>query len=170
MVNFFDLPLSVRQQIYRYALVPERVFVRPLRFVKDGMDKSKPGMRENQPTLRLLRASRVIYAEATPIFFGENVFSIAQVDGLAIITHEHSRALDNLALIRKIELIFDVHEYSQMAHQLTPTRRLTAFQRIEERAGNDKPKTTLRQDLFRVPQSLYIARFENATIVAQYTS
>lgn len=117
MVSFLDLPHSVRQRIYRYALVQKRIFVRPfmsMGYLIDADRIEKYGI----PNLNLLCASKQIYAEAIPIYLNENTFSIVQVDLLAAASADSERVAYNIKMIRRVELIFDTRDYIYMAQFL----------------------------------------------------
>lgn len=118
MLTFLDLPLSVRERIYRYTLFKRRIFVRPfvsMTYLKDPSRKRT----YDAPTLSLLRTSKQIYEEALPIFLSENTFTIIQVDLLAAARIEYPQVFQNLKLIRKVELIFDARDYLYLANFIT---------------------------------------------------
>lgn len=117
MVCFFDLPRPVRETVYRHALVTTRVFIRPLismEYLLNPYRAETYGI----PNLALLCVSRKIYQEATPIYLGENIFTIVQVDMLAAARMENRRVAKNLQKIGKLELIFDNRDYQYMARFL----------------------------------------------------
>lgn len=133
MLCFLDLPLPIREEIYRYALVTERVFVRPFISMQYLTDQNRGN--HSTPALSLLRVSRQAYKEALPMYLGENTFSIVQVDLLAAAARKCSRVLDNLKQIRKIEVIFDSRDYNYMAQFLA--EELPAVTRVVEQLSCD---------------------------------
>lgn len=70
------------------------------------------------PNLALLCVSRKIYQEAMPIYLGENIFTVVQVDMLAAARMENRRVAKNLQKIRKLELIFDNRDYQYLVRFL----------------------------------------------------
>lgn len=117
MASFLDFPYDVREKIYRHALVQKRVFIRPfmsMGYLIDADRIEKYGI----PNLNLLCTSKQIYAEATPIYLSENIFSIVHIDILAAACAESERVSYNLKMIRKVELVFDTRDYIYMAQFL----------------------------------------------------
>lgn len=117
MLTFFDLLLSIRETIYRYALVKTRIFVRPFVSMTYLLDKSRK-YQGNAPNLDLLCASKQIYDEAMPIYLAENTFSIIQADLLAAARLEYPRVFQNLKQIRRIEIVCDIRDYVYLARFL----------------------------------------------------
>lgn len=114
MPTFLDLPLPIREKIYRYALVRKRIFVRPfvsMIYLLDQHRKHGGGA----PDLPLLCASQQIYNEAMPIYLAENTFSIIQADLLAAARMEYPRVFQNLKLIRRVEIVCDSRDYIYLA-------------------------------------------------------
>jgi hypothetical protein len=106
---FYDLALSIRQKIYHHAMVPNYVFVRPFwSYVRKPKQDEKVEVKH--ANLALLRASKQIYQESMPMFLGENTFQIIHTDMLAVLSTEYPRVRENLKMIRKVELIFDVDD------------------------------------------------------------
>jgi hypothetical protein len=117
MPTFLDLPLPVREKIYRYALVRKRIFVRPfvsMTYLLDQHRKHGGGA----PDLPLLCASQQVYNEAMPIYLAENTFSIIQADLLAAARMEYPRVFQNLKLIRRVEIVCDSRDYIYLAQFL----------------------------------------------------
>ncbi|KAK1144023.1 hypothetical protein N8T08_005932 [Aspergillus melleus] len=82
MTTFLDLPLLIREQIYRHVLVMTRIFVRPFISMNYPFDANRV-QNYGIPTLTLLSVCKQIYQEATPIYLRENTFSIVHIDLLA---------------------------------------------------------------------------------------
>ncbi|KAA8651896.1 hypothetical protein EYZ11_009465 [Aspergillus tanneri] len=134
MVCFFDLPLPIREQIYRYALVKTRIFVRPfisMEYVFDANRANSYGI----PTLSLLCASRQIHKEANPIYLGENIFSVVQIDILAAASRKFPGLAQNLKKIRHLELIFDSRDYIYLAQFLS--QQLPTISEVIEDTADD---------------------------------
>ncbi|KAI9041991.1 uncharacterized protein KD926_006328 [Aspergillus affinis] len=114
MITFLDLPLPIREQIYRHVLVMARIFVRPfisMDYLFDANRVDTYGI----PTLSLLSVCKQIHQEATPIYLRENTFSIVHIDLLAGACRDSPRIAQNLKSIRHIELIFDCRDYIYLA-------------------------------------------------------
>ncbi|RJE25767.1 hypothetical protein PHISCL_01880 [Aspergillus sclerotialis] len=109
-LTFFNLPVSVREKIYRYALVRKLVFIRPFVSMAYFQDSSRK-FHTDGPILSLLSTSKQIYKEAMPIYLTENIFSIVHSDMLTAARLEYPRVFENLKLIRRLELIFDSRDY-----------------------------------------------------------
>ncbi|OJJ81035.1 uncharacterized protein ASPGLDRAFT_1501325 [Aspergillus glaucus CBS 516.65] len=148
MVSFFDLPRSIREEIYRHALVKARVFVRPFISMEYMLHPDRAEIYDN-PNLALLCVSRRIYHEATPIYLGENIFSIVQVDMLAAARMENRRVAKNLRQIRRLELIFDHRDYNYMAEFLG-TEIPTVMTEIEDWADESPVKKVAMRDLSKI--------------------
>ena len=117
MPSFFDLPLPVREKIYRYALVRRRIFIRPFVSMTYLLDEQhKYG--GDAPELPLFCVSKQVYDEAMPIYLSENTFSIIQADLLAAMRMEYPRVFQNLKLIRRIEIVCDSRDYIYLAQFL----------------------------------------------------
>ncbi|KMU87408.1 hypothetical protein CIHG_05202 [Coccidioides immitis H538.4] len=116
---FLTLPLNVRQKIYHFALVPERVFIKP--FVptcfRSGNDEQK---KYEKPNLAVLRVCKQIYEEAAVVFYKENKFSIVVPDFLLCMIQKYPRLAQNIKLIRHVEIIFDICDF----HYLTGVFRV----------------------------------------------
>lgn len=117
MPSFFDLPLPVREKIYRYALVRKRIFVRPFVSMTYLLDRHRK-YGGDVPDLLLVCASKQVYSEAMPIYLTENTFSIIQADLLAAARMEYPRVFQNLKLIRRIEIVCDSRDYVYLAQFL----------------------------------------------------
>jgi len=148
MVCFFDLPRSVREEIYRHALVKARVFVRPFISMEYMLHPDRAEIYDN-PNIALLCVSRLIYHEATPIYLGENIFSIVQVDMLAAARMENRRIAKNLRQIRRLELIFDHRDYKYLAEFLG-TEIPTVMTEIDEWADESPVKKLAMRDLSKI--------------------
>ncbi|KAL4888728.1 hypothetical protein BDV59DRAFT_196223 [Aspergillus ambiguus] len=118
MTCFFDLPIPIRERIYRHTLVTTRIFVRPFITV-EYLTNPNRASQYGVPTLSLLSVSKQVYEEAIPIYLRENTFSIVQVDVLAAASREYPRLLHNLHQIRKVEIVFDSRDYIYMAEFLS---------------------------------------------------
>ncbi|EER24865.1 hypothetical protein CPC735_014620 [Coccidioides posadasii C735 delta SOWgp] len=116
---FLTLPLNVRQKIYHFALVPERVFIKP--FVPTCF-RSGNGEQEKYetPNLAVLRVCKQIYEEAALVFYKENKFSIVVPDFLLCMIQKYPRLAQNIKLIRHVEIIFDICDF----HYLTGVFRV----------------------------------------------
>jgi hypothetical protein len=113
-LTLFDVPLDVRQKIYRYALVVDRVFVQPFISAKYLADPDRANT-HGTPNLAVLRASDRVYREAIPIFYQENTFCIVHPDVLASLRLESPRFRQHFKLIRKVELTLDVRDYQHLS-------------------------------------------------------
>lgn len=142
MVSFFDLPLPIREQIYRFVLVMARIFVRP--FISMGylVDLNRV---ENYgiPTLSLLSVCKQIHQEATPIYLRENTFSIVHIDLLAAACRELPRIAQNLKAIRHVELVFDCRDYIYLA-QFVSEQLPTVSEVIDAEATSYQKVAVLR--------------------------
>lgn len=145
MVSFFDLPRSIREEIYRHALVKARVFVRPFISMEYMLHPDRAKIYDN-PNIALLCASHRIYHEAKLIYLGENIFSIVQVDMLAAARMENRRVAKNLRQIRRLELIFDNRDYKYMAESLG-TEIPTVMTEVEDWADESSAKKVAMRDL-----------------------
>lgn len=148
MVCFFDLPRSVREEIYRYALVKARVFVRPFISMEYILHPDRAEIYDT-PNFSLLCVSRRVYHEANPIYLGENIFSIVQVDMLTAARTENRRVAKNLRQIRNVELIFDHRDYKYMA-QFLETEIPTVMTEIDDWADDSPIKKAAMRDLSKI--------------------
>ncbi|KAI9923592.1 hypothetical protein ASPWEDRAFT_503465 [Aspergillus wentii DTO 134E9] len=140
MPSLFDLPLPIREEIYRCALVMDRVFIRPfisMEYVTDPNRTEKHGI----PTLTLLRASKQVYQEAMPIYLSENTFSVVQVDILVAARAEYPRVFENLKMIRNLEIVFDCRDYIYMAEYLGGVLPRVSTEVAVEDESESKEKT-----------------------------
>lgn len=139
MTCFYDLPRPIREKVYRYALVMERIFVRPLismEYLRNRNRAEDYGI----PNLALLRVSRKINREAMPIYLRENVFSIVQVDILAAARIESQQVAKSLRQIRKLELVFDYRDYMYLARFLR-SQLPAIMSEVEGRADDSLSKS-----------------------------
>ncbi|KAH8426102.1 uncharacterized protein LDX57_003843 [Aspergillus melleus] len=114
MTTFLDLPLPIREQIYRHVLVMVRIFVRPfisMDYLFDANRVKNYGI----PTLALLSVCKQVHQEATPIYLRENTFSIVHIDLLAAACRQSPHIAQNLKSIRHVELVFDSRDYIYLA-------------------------------------------------------
>lgn len=103
----------MRKRIYHFALVPERVFVKP--FVPIRFKSSENQKKQCQtPNLALLRVCKIIYHEAILVFYGENVFSIVTPDFFFCLLRRYPRLTKHLGFIRSVEIIFDIHDFKYL--------------------------------------------------------
>ncbi|KAI5287403.1 hypothetical protein KEM54_006021 [Ascosphaera aggregata] len=117
-LKFFDFPFEVRERIYRYALVPGKIFVKPFisfRYVEDDVYLST----YTPPNLALLRTSKGVYSEACFTFYRENTFCFVQPDILVTLLRVSPRRMrDLLKHMHKVEIIFDYRDYQFMTDDL----------------------------------------------------
>lgn len=81
MTGFLSLSREIRDMIYTLALVMDDVIVPYNEYYP--LKDEEMGFRKNLPTVALLGASKLIEAEAAPIFYGKNTFRITS-DFLAL--------------------------------------------------------------------------------------
>ncbi|KAI5289876.1 hypothetical protein KEM52_000637 [Ascosphaera acerosa] len=121
-LNFYDLPFIARERIYRYALVPGKIFVRPFISLKYLDDRDSDGGYLSAyipPNLALLRTSTSIHAEACFTFYRENIFSFVQPDLLVCLLEEQPHRMRALLKhMHKIEIVFDYRDYQYLTEDL----------------------------------------------------
>jgi len=92
MKTFWDLPKPVRDKIYRLHLVAEEQPVDFAAYKKicgytesaDGMERDKKKKPAKLKCPDLLRVSRKMEREASPIYFGENAFCLWSPEALSV--------------------------------------------------------------------------------------
>ncbi|PGH11280.1 hypothetical protein AJ80_07179 [Polytolypa hystricis UAMH7299] len=111
--SFFDLPLHIRRKIYRHAVVPTRLFVRP--FISsiyiDDLDRLET---YGTPNMALFQVCKRVNEECTLVFYKENVFSFIHVDLFVGLLIEHPRLGEKLKHMHKVELIFDGRDFQYL--------------------------------------------------------
>ncbi|KAK2865039.1 hypothetical protein FQN49_003971 [Arthroderma sp. PD_2] len=111
---FFQLPLNVRKEIYRYSVVPGRVFVRPFvsfHYINDL--RRHEGHRP--PNMAMFMVCRKSYEEVCPLFYTENTFSILHPDVLLNASNEHPRLRDHLKHMHNIEVVFHHRDFQYLS-------------------------------------------------------
>lgn len=107
MVDFFDLPRSIRDKIYRLHLVKTDGSITLQEHEK--MIGNPAAIKKSMPPI--MKVSKVAEKEAAPIYFGENRFDLADVDLLW--SFSSSIWLRHLKLVRAITCAWvgDVHRW-----------------------------------------------------------
>lgn len=117
-LTIFDLPFEVRERIYRYALVPGKIFVKPFvsfRYLEDDEYLSA----YTPPNLAIFRVCKDVYAEACFTFYRENTFAFVQPDILVTLLQESPKRMrDLLKHMHKVEMIFDYRDYQFISDDL----------------------------------------------------
>ncbi|KAF7188935.1 hypothetical protein HII31_09858 [Pseudocercospora fuligena] len=120
MANFWDLPRSIRDRIYRLHLI-EKDNITPLSYERLSIPDARP---HRMPALLLV--SKRLEKEAVPIFYGENMFEtpstyIGQL--IHLIWPRHVRLISRLT--------FDWSpSATDVTHDLGPLRHMRALQEL----------------------------------------
>lgn len=154
MTSFLDLPFHIRQNIYRHAVVPGKVFVKPFISFKYFENASFFAGYE-PPNLALFRVCKAVYQEAGFLFYSENVFSILQPDILLVLLDEYPHIANYLKHMHKVELVFDYRDFQYISDDFCCGLQFTAdlLQRADDRhtAALAHDFAQLRSFILRVP-------------------
>lgn len=107
---FYDLPQTVRERIYWEVLVIGRVFINCY-VTSEARNDAELVSQYEPPNLALLATSKQIYAEACPIFFGENLFVLFHADYLAAQLVLHPAKQASFLRVKQLEICFDYRDY-----------------------------------------------------------
>ncbi|KAK2745258.1 hypothetical protein FQN57_003953 [Myotisia sp. PD_48] len=109
-LHFFDLPLRVRREIYRHAVAPGKVFIRPFVSLHYLNDRCKLED-HSSPNMVLFQTCKRIHAEACQVFYQDNIFSIVHPDFLLDTIDKYPRLKENIKQMHRIELMFDHQDF-----------------------------------------------------------
>ncbi|KAM5490322.1 hypothetical protein MaudMau93_002520 [Microsporum audouinii] len=111
---FFRLPQHVRKEIYRYSVVPGKIFVRP--FVSFHYIHDQRRLYTHQaPNMALFLACKKVHKEVSLVFYAENTFSILHPDVLLDISNEYPRVRDHLKHMHSIEVVFHHRDFQYLS-------------------------------------------------------
>lgn len=154
MTSFLDLPFHIRQNIYRCAVVPGKVFVKPFISFKYFENASFFATYE-PPNLALFRVCKDVYQEAGFLFYCENVFSFLQPDILLVLLEEYPHIANYLKHMHKVELVFDYRDFQYISDDFCCGLQFTAelLKRADDRqtAALATEFTQLRSFILGVP-------------------